>query len=79
MSAVEAARLAPSGANRQPWRFRLEERGLALPMAPGAYWTAPIDCGIAMLHAELGALHEGVRGDWVRLAAPDVARFEPAA
>jgi nitroreductase len=79
VSAVEAARLAPSGANRQPWRFRLEGRRLALSTAPGAYWTAPIDCGIAMLHAELGALHEGVRGDWVRLAAPDVARFEPAA
>ena len=77
VGAVEAARLAPSGANRQPWRFRLESRALVLSAAPGAYWTAPIDCGIAMLHAELGALHEGVRGDWVRLAAPDVARFEP--
>ncbi len=78
VSAVEAARLAPSGANRQPWRFRLDDRGLALAAADGAYWTAPIDCGIAMLHAELGALHEGVHGDWVRLASPDVARFEPA-
>lgn len=77
VSAVEAARLAPSGANRQPWRFRLDDRGLALATADGAYWTAPIDCGIAMLHAELGALHEGVGGDWVRLTSPDVARFEP--
>jgi nitroreductase len=77
VSAVEAARLAPSGANRQPWRFSLDDRGLALAAAEGAYWTAPIDCGIAMLHAELGALHEGVGGDWVRLASPDVARFEP--
>ena len=78
VSAVEAARQAPSGANRQPWRFSLEGGALVLSTTPGAYWTAPIDCGIAMLHAELGALHEGVRGDWVRLAAPDVARFEPA-
>ena len=78
VSAVEAARLAPSGANRQPWRFSLDGAALVLSAAPGAYWTAPIDCGIAMLHAELGALHKGVRGDWVRLAAPGVARFEPA-
>jgi len=78
VSAVEAARLAPSGANRQPWRFSLDGRALVLSAAPGSYWTAPIDCGIAMLHAELGALHEGVRGDWVRLDAPGVARFEPA-
>lgn len=79
VSAVEAARLAPSGANRQPWRFRLDGSGLVLATAADAYWTAPIDCGIAMLHAELGALHEGVRGDWVRLQSPGVARFEPAA
>jgi hypothetical protein len=79
VSAVEAARLAPSGANRQPWRFRLDDRGLVLSLATGAYWTAPIDCGIAMLHAELGALHDGVGGEWVRLEAPDVARFEPLA
>jgi nitroreductase len=79
VSAVEAARQAPSGANRQPWRFRLDGGGLVLATAADAYWTAPIDCGIAMLHAELGALHEGARGDWVRLDSPDVARFEPAA
>jgi nitroreductase len=79
VTAVEAVRLAPSGANRQPWRLRLEDGALVIAMTDGAYWTAPIDCGIAMLHAELGALHEGVRGRWTRLAAPDVARFDPAA
>jgi hypothetical protein len=42
------------------------------------YWTWPIDCGIAMLHAELGALHEGVGGRWVRLSEPDVAAFTPS-
>ena len=78
VGAVEAARQAPSGANRQPWRFRLAADCLVLATAADAYWTAPIDCGIAMLHAELGALREGVHGDWVRLERPDVARFEPA-
>ena len=77
VSAVEAARQAPSGANRQPWRFRVDGGALVLASAERAYWTAPIDFGIAMLHAELGALHEGVRGEWVRLMLPDVARFEP--
>jgi nitroreductase len=77
VSAVEAARQAPSGANRQPWRFRVDGGALVLASAERAYWTAPIDFGIAMLHAELGALHEGVRGEWVRLVLPDVARFEP--
>ena len=42
------------------------------------YWTAPMDFGIAMLHAELGALHTGVRGSWEMLSGPDVARFAPA-
>jgi hypothetical protein len=77
--AAEAVRLAPSGKNRQPWRLRLEDDALVLALAPdGAYWTAWIDCGIAALHAELGALHAGVVGTWQRLAGPDVARFTPS-
>lgn len=79
IAAIEAARLAPSGANRQPWRFRLEGGALVLSSADKAYWTAPIDFGIAMLHVELGAAHEGVRGAWDHLPAPDVARFVPGA
>ena len=76
--AVQAARLAPSGANRQPWRFRLEDDALVMSRADKLYWTAPIDFGIARLHVELGAQHEGVSGTWTMLAAPDVARFTPA-
>jgi len=77
VSAVEAARAAPSGANRQPWRFRLQDRALVMGRAERTYWTAPIDFGIAMLHVELGAAHEGVRGAWEHLPEPDVARFVP--
>src|SRR5665811_537908 len=62
VAAVEAARVAPSGANKQPWRFRLEGGALVMGRAEKTYWTAPIDFGIAMLHMELGAAHEGVRG-----------------
>ena len=77
ITAVEAARLAPSGANGQPWRFRLEGGALLMGHADKTYWTAPIDYGIAMLHVELGAAHEGVTGAWERLPEPDVTRFVP--
>ncbi len=79
VTAVQAARLAPSGANRQPWRFRLSGDALVMSRAAKLYWTAPIDLGIARLHLELGAAHEGVSGAWEELPAPDVARFTPSA
>lgn len=78
LSAVAAARLAPSGANRQPWRFALQGDTLIMGSAASVGHTAPLDFGIAMLHAELGALHEGVRGFWQRLVPPDVAGFTRA-
>ena len=78
VAAVQATRLAPSGANRQPWRFRLDGDALVLGRAEKLYWTAPIDFGIARLHVELGAQHEGVTGAWTPLPAPDVAVFTPA-
>ncbi len=77
VTAVQAARLAPSGANRQPWRFRMDGGALVMGRADTLYWTAPIDFGIARLHVELGAQHEGVGGSWTMLAEPDVARFTP--
>jgi hypothetical protein len=75
--AVEAARRAPSGANRQPWRFRIEDGTLVLFGAEDAYWTAGLDHGIAMLHGQLGSEHAGVTGSWERLDPPDVARWVP--
>ena len=75
VAAVEAVRKAPSGANRQPWRFRLEGGGLVMGAADKLYWTAPIDFGIAMLHVELAAGHTGVTGRWERLGGPDIAHF----
>ena len=77
VAAVEAARRAPSGANRQPWRFRLEGGSLVMSGTDKLYWTASIDFGIAMLHVELGAAHAGVTGRWERLEGPDVGRFSP--
>lgn len=78
-AAAEAARIAPSAMNRQPWRFSLERDVLTLTYA-GADTpriSKRLDCGIAMLHAELGALGEGVSGSWELLDGPGVARFLP--
>jgi nitroreductase len=77
-AALEAARLAPSARNRQPWRFRIE-RGAVVVAAHGPFSPSTIskrlDCGICMLHFELGARAYGVAGKWEILPSPDVARF----
>ena len=68
--AVELARIAPSAVNRQPWRFRYEE-GRVIVAFDGAESAGRIskklDCGIAMLHFELGAATAGVKGQWERV------------
>lgn len=81
VAATETARLAPSASNRQPWRFRLEEGGLVVAKdgdleVPKV--TKRLDCGIAMLHVELGALAENAAGIWTDLDGRDVARWDPA-
>ncbi|MDO8915326.1 MAG: nitroreductase family protein [Coriobacteriia bacterium] len=75
--AAEAARWAPTGGNGQPQRLRFEDGALVVGSTTRKYWTAPIDLGIVMLHAELGALHAGVRGEWEPAEAPDTARLVP--
>ena len=78
---VEAARIAPSALNRQPWRFRMED-GAVTVSAAGT--NTPIvglslDCGIAMLHFELAARAVGGPGAWVGVDGDphDVARWVP--
>jgi len=34
-----------------------------------------LDCGIAMLHLEVGALYSGVKGHWEYLLDPEIAKF----
>lgn len=79
-AAVSAARLAPSAMNRQPWRFRMEDGALVVARDSARETplvTKALDCGIAMLHAELGARGAGVRGGWTDChRGLDVARFE---
>lgn len=80
-AALDAARLAPSAVNRQPWRFRLENDCIIISVddQKNTYNISKrLDCGIAMLHAEVAALSHGVRGGWELLEAPDVACFRPS-
>jgi hypothetical protein len=77
-TALEAARLAPSAYNRQPWRFHLEPNSITISVdIPGREFTFSkrLDCGIAMLHVEVAALDRGVRGEWELLESPQVANF----
>jgi len=78
-AAVEAARLAPSAINRQPWAFSIEKSGVTVSVkdrGPEFNVARRLDCGIAMLHIELGALSCGVRGKWELLESPQVAHFQ---
>ena len=77
-SAVEVARLAPSAINRQPWSFKILQNSVTISTsgaAPEFNVARRLDCGIAMLHLELGALNKGARGSWELLKQPEVAKF----
>jgi hypothetical protein len=77
-AAVEAARLAPSAMNRQPWGFAIEKSGITVSTkdrGPEFNVARRLDCGIAMLHIELGALSKGAGGHWELLKQPQVAKF----
>lgn len=75
---LEAARLAPSAQNRQPWRFRIERNAVVIATDRLFSITSiskRLDCGIAMLHFEVGAMAAGIEGRWEALPSPEVARF----
>lgn len=75
---LEAARLAPSAVNRQPWGFHVEPDSITVYVrttGPQFDISKRLDCGIAMLHIELGTLDRGLHGEWRLLQNPQVARF----
>ncbi|MDW7711670.1 MAG: nitroreductase family protein [Deferrisomatales bacterium] len=76
---VEAARRAPSALNRQPWRFSWEGGRVVLGAdGPDTHGIPKrLDCGIAMLHFEVGARWAGRAGRWRMLPDPLVAEFVP--
>ena len=76
--ALEAARLAPSAINRQPWSFHVEPDSITVSVrTKGPEFTVSkrLDCGIAMLHIEVAAMSSGVSGKWQFLDSPMVARL----
>lgn len=78
-SAIEAARQSPSAINRQPWRFEVGEDYIKvmLDTPDNSYSISKrLDCGIAMLHIELGARHMGAVGSWRYLEQSEVAVYE---
>ncbi|MHB8054292.1 MAG: nitroreductase family protein [Candidatus Aminicenantales bacterium] len=81
IKALEAARLAPSARNRQPWHFVLEPGSITVRREAGPdgdHYPKSLDCGIAMLHLELGARAGGVSGSWTFLSPPEIARYNAA-
>jgi len=82
-AALEAARLAPSAMNRQPWRFHVDKGSITVSadsvVNPTMVVSKRLDCGIAMLHIEIGALSAGVKGGWELQKSPQVARFKASA
>lgn len=73
-TALNAARLAPSAVNKQPWRFKVNENKIKISTRSNKT-IERLDCGIAMLHMEIGAFVSGYIGDWEYLESPDVALF----
>ncbi|MFC1920377.1 nitroreductase family protein [Chloroflexota bacterium] len=79
-SSLQAARLAPSAVNRQPWRFIADEKSITVAVNDKSLKretqiSKRLDCGIAMLHIEVAALNSGISGHWEFLDPPGVARF----
>ncbi len=62
--AIACARMAPSAINAQPWEFLPDGDGVTVRRASLNFGFGALDCGIAMLHMELGAAHAGVTGTW---------------
>jgi len=75
---LEAARLAPSAVNRQPWRFHIEPDSITVSvnvMKREYGISKRLCCGIAMLHIETAALDCGINGHWEFLKQPQVAKY----
>lgn len=77
-TSLEAARLAPSAVNRQPWRFHVEPDAITVSVrtsGPEFNVSKRLDCGIAMLHIYVASMNSGIVGKWEFLDSPFVARF----
>jgi nitroreductase len=68
MRVLEATRWAPSWANKQPWRFILNDRDILIYKEKRQNKEGKdyhlLDCGIAMAHLHLAAKALGMGGQW---------------
>ncbi|MGF7184539.1 nitroreductase [Desulfitispora alkaliphila] len=77
-SGLEAARLAPSAVNRQPWVFAIEPEKVTLSINSKLNpikISKRLDCGIALFHFELGAAALDVDIKWEFAVDPHVANI----
>jgi nitroreductase len=77
-ASLEAARLAPSAINRQPWGFEVDNNGILVFVRTGGTdfnVSKRLDCGISMLHIEVAAAYFGRKGRWEMHKDPEVAKF----
>ena len=77
--AIKVARLAPSAHNNQPWEFNIgfDTVTISVSQKRGKLKSFNrMDCGISLLHLELGAQKAGVHGVFRFLDDPDVAVFQ---
>ena len=66
--AVLAARVAPSAINLQPWKIVADKTSVSILEAATIYKKyAPLDRGICMLHAAVGALKAGRTVTWKKV------------
>ncbi len=72
-SAFRLGHIAPSAVNLQPWEFDVDGDDILLCPAGLKTSASEVDLGIVACHIELGAAHDGVRGQWTR--ENDVWRF----
>ncbi|MTI68725.1 MAG: nitroreductase [Firmicutes bacterium] len=76
---IKCSQLAPSAVNRQPWLFSVDGSLVTVQInnIKGNKYSKRLDCGISMLHFEIGALHNKVKGKWKYLDSLRVAKFIP--
>ena len=75
---LEVARISPSAHNNQPWEFNVGSEGITISISKARGKLKQfnrMDCGIALLHIQLGALIAGVNGSYRFLNGRDVAVF----
>lgn len=77
-NSLELARIAPSAANMQPWRFYIEKNSIIVSegLKKIIKISPRLNCGIAMQHIEVGAVWSGISGEWEYLKSPEVAQFK---